>query len=171
MHHPGSVLCHELVHALMSVHRLNAIVEPDGSRRAIAGWTSRPYPNHNEFCATTVQNMLLSEMGARLSDGYMDDGDPAHDDPWIDSVLNAPGTSTGFGMAATTRTDVASFVRSFRPPLDFLAARLPSFTSALAGLSGVAFNPFAHLRAISGAGTPSGSGGRGAARSPGSTGS
>jgi hypothetical protein len=169
MRHPGSVLCHELAHAVMNVHRLNAIIESDGSRRAIAGWTSGPYPNHNEFCATTVQNMLLSEMGARLSDGYQDDGDSAHDDPWIESTLESPARSTVFGMSATTRTDVAGFVRSYRPPLDFLAARLPAFTSALAGLSAVAFNPFAHMRATAAAGAPSGSGGCGAARSPGPT--
>jgi hypothetical protein len=167
MRYPGPVLAHELTHALMAINGLNSILTSAGARRPIASWTSAAYPNHNEFCATTVHNMLLSEMNALLSDGYQEGGDTVADDPWIVSTPNPLGTVTTFGVAAATRVDVSNFVNSYRVPLEFLVANLPTVTSRLADLSSVAFNPFAHLRRAAATGTTAASGSRGAARRPG----
>jgi len=161
MRHPGAVLAHELMHAYMAIHGLNTLTLSNGSPRPIASWTSAAYPNHNEFCATTIQNMLLSETGTMLADGY------GADDPWIFTTLPASISPTAFGNAATTRVDTSGFVRSYRQPLDFLAGELTSFTNRLAALTGVPFNPFAAMRGTGTTGsTPARGGASGAARVP-----
>jgi hypothetical protein len=166
MRHPGAVLAHELTHALMAIHGLNSLLTATGSPSPVGGWTSAAYPNHNEFCATTVQNMLLSETGSLLSDGY-DPADSA-DDPWIVTTRPASASPTAFGMSAITRVDTANFVAAYRGPLDFLASSLPRFTSRLAALDRVAFNPFAYMRSHSrGSGSATTRGGAsGGARPP-----
>jgi len=164
MRQPGAVLVHELMHAYMAIHGLNALTQANGTRQPISSWTSAAYPNHNEFCATTIQNMLLSETGSLLADGYDHD---AADDPWIFTTLPAGASPTAFGMSAATRIDTSGFVRSYRQPLDFLVGALPTFTNRLASLRHVAFNPFAAMRGTGAAGTtPVRGGARGAARVP-----
>jgi hypothetical protein len=165
MHHPGPVLTHELMHAYMSIHSLNTTSA--GGSRPIGSWSSAAYPNHNEFCATTVQNMLLSETGALLADGY---NSASADDPHI-TTSGVPGASPGtFGMPASSTLDMAGFVATYRQPLDFLVAALPRFTARLAALTSVPFNPFATLRSgTGGSGSTTRRGGAsGAARVPGS---
>ena len=171
MRHPGSVIAHELTHALMGVHRLNSVLDETGATRPIASWASGAYPNHNEFCATTVQNMLLSEEHAVLSDGYHDGAHPgsSQDDPWISSTQDATGGVTPFGLAATTQLDMVRFVSSYRQPLDYLAAHLPVFVARLAALPHVPFNPFAQMLSADAGGTSAPTMGGGAARVPGPT--
>jgi hypothetical protein len=136
MKYPPSVLLHELVHVLMAIHGLNTTNWP------IATWSSDAYPNHNEFCATTIQNMMLSEKGAVLSDGY------GHDDPTIDSNPYDRMTPGVVGLRADmsrSSTDLRGFVRRYYQPLVFLQSHLPAFTRRLAALP-VNFNPFRQLR-------------------------
>jgi hypothetical protein len=161
MRQPGAVLVHELMHAYMAIHGLNTLTQADGSQRPIATWTSAAYPNHNEFCATTIQNMLLAETGTMLSDGY------SADDPWIFTSQPASISPTAFGNAASTNVDTSGFVRSYRQPLDFLVNSLPTFTNRLAALTNVPFNPFAAMRGTGATGnTPARGGASGAARVP-----
>jgi hypothetical protein len=161
MKYPPSVLLHELVHVLMAIHDLNS------THWRIATWTSSAYPNHNEFCATTIQNMMLSEKGAVLSDGY------SRDDPTIDSNPDRPMAPGVFGLRADVShsgTDLSRFVRRYHRPLVFLQAHLSNLTRAFAPLP-VRFNPFRELqrRQHQSAGTRK-QGALGGARTPGAIG-
>jgi hypothetical protein len=131
--YPPVVLLHELVHALMAIHGVGGT--------AFAWPGTRAYPNHNEFCATTIQNMMLSEHGARLADGYN------RDDPAIISVPLVPQNPGPLGVQAdNSRTNTAAFVARYRPPLLFLWNNLRTFTRSLANNPWATFNPFRVLR-------------------------
>jgi hypothetical protein len=142
MKHPLPILAHELLHALMNVHGVNTLIDNTGIQRPIAGWSvAGVYPSFNEFLATAVQNMVLSERGLVLRDGY------TGDDPWIDSHQAVPLAAGDGGVRAApgAGVDLARFVAAYRPPLDYLMSALPQFTQALAALGGVPFNPFREI--------------------------
>jgi hypothetical protein len=129
---PPGVLLHELVHALMKAHGLNQMT---------FRWRSRAYSSPNDFLATTIQNMMLSEHDARLADGY------SGDDPDIISWPLGPQNRGPFGLRAdSSLTNTAAFVARNRPPLLYLWNNLPTFAQNLAGIPWTPFNPFRVLR-------------------------
>jgi hypothetical protein len=134
MKYPPVVLLHELVHVVMMVHRL---------RQMAFHWSSWAYPTPGEFLATTIQNMMLSEHGARLADGYT----LGRDDPAIISVPLLGRNPSPLGVQAdNSRTDTAAFVARYRPPLLFLWNNMRTFTQSLANNPWATFNPFRVLR-------------------------
>jgi hypothetical protein len=144
---PPGVLSHELVHVLMTIHRLNEPAAfPSRSRSRWRGRGGmRAYPSFNEFCATTIQNMMLSEHGAQLADGYS----YGADDPDIISARLVTQNPGPFGLQADNLlTDTAAFVARNRPPLFFLwnNNNLRRFTRSLANNRRATFNPFRELR-------------------------
>ena len=157
MRYPAPVLLHEFVHVLMAINGLNGPFS----------WSAAAYPTRGEFWATTLQNMMLSELGAVLSDGYN------ADDPTIGSVALQPASPGPVGLRADrsrSSTDLARFVRSYHAPLVVVQSQLPNFASRLAALD-IPFNPFRELRRQQS--LPAGGGGHGTlggARPPGPTG-
>ncbi|QUL37919.1 hypothetical protein [Erythrobacter sp. JK5] len=134
-----SILVHELTHVYMNMNGVGGVQRRrDGSLSEVGAYGTSAYPNHNEFCATTVQNMHLSQHGVVLMDGY---GDTA-DDPHIESTPAQTSRLSSMGRSAVTQFDRAGFLAANRVPLDFLRRRLPDFTRALGRLP-IQFNPFA----------------------------
>jgi hypothetical protein len=133
MHYPSVVLLHELVHALMSINGLGGIAFP---------WLgSKAYPNHNPFCASTIQNMMLSDHRARLVDGYSRDGSTIKSVPPLGRSRGSLGVE-----ADNSRTNTAAFVARYRSPLLFLWRTPRTFTRSLANNPWATFNPFHVLR-------------------------
>jgi hypothetical protein len=109
---------HELVHALMAINGLGGTAYP---------WPgSRAYPNDNEFCASTIKNMMLLEHGTRLVDGYSRNG------PTIKSVHPLGRSRGSLGVQAdNSLTNTAAFVARYRSPLLFYGVRCGLSTGRL----------------------------------------